>query len=284
MTRGVLKNDPSARSTPLVIKTQDVIVRYVRSRPGPPIQTTEDVDAIAIEGGAKDVIIDHSSFSWAVDENVQIAQSEAVTVQWSITSEALHNSVHEGGPHSMGLLASVTTDLTSIHHNLFAHNDWRNPKLNNSGDVVNNVIYNTGGLPDSWGGGPTTPVNVNAIGNTWIDGPSILHGRPYAFGFQGAGLYVEGNILPERPTDDLPEEFAADPGQRHLIASTVFESPHITATSALKAFDQVLAGAGASARLDCQGNFISNYDAIDQRIIDDVISGTGQIIDERTGR
>ena len=71
----VLTNDPSSRNTSLMIRTQDVIVRYIRSRPGPPSQTTEDVDALAIEGGAKDVIIDHSSFSWAVDENVQIEPS-----------------------------------------------------------------------------------------------------------------------------------------------------------------------------------------------------------------
>jgi len=273
-----LKNSPSSRHTPLSIETHDVIFRYIRSRPGPPSQLEGEGDAIAVEGGAKDVIIDHTSVSWAIDENVQIAQSEDVTYQWSITSEALDDSMHEKGPHSMGLIV-LSSDRTSIHHNLFANNNWRNPRLSSSANVINNVIYNTGGLPDKWSGGAASTISVNAIGNIWIDGPSTVYPKPYAFGFFGTGIYVEGNILPERPTDDLPEEFAVPEELRYLIVDTKFDSPDIITTSALEAYDQIIVGAGASAKLDCQGNFVSNYDAIDQRIINDVINGTGAVID-----
>ena len=49
----------------------------------------------------------------------------------------------------------------------------------------------------------------------------------------------------------------------------------IAIQSATDAYTSILADVGANARLDCQGNWVPNSDAVDQRVIADVKNGTG---------
>ena len=79
-------------------------------------------------------------------------------MQWSIVSEALDCSTHPDGCHSKGmLLGSEGGHSVSVHHNLFAHNEIRNPQASSAcgtpdepaqclTDVRGNVIYNWGKL------------------------------------------------------------------------------------------------------------------------------------------
>ena len=133
------------------VNTHDVVIRYLRSRPGD-ISGTE-VDGLSIGGASANVVIDHCSVSWSVDENLSPSGAiRDVTVQWSIISEGLNRSVHAKGAHGYGSLTRASGGLT-LHHNLWAHNASRNPRLGcNYGrppfprfDVRNNVIYNAGG-------------------------------------------------------------------------------------------------------------------------------------------
>lgn len=272
-----LKNASANRRTPLRIATHDVIIRYIRSRPGPSTEISSSLDALEIVAGYN-IIIDHSSFSWAVDENLSTyAEPHDITIQWSIISEGLYDSVHEEGPHSKGmLLGSEGSERISVHHNLFAHNDERNPRLlSGLVDIVNNVIYNPG-FDGGWGPSHITgypdKVPVNYVGNYYKSGVNSGTAEYYISTSDPAEIFVQGNITRLRPFDVIPEAIGVvRPSDWQWVVETRHPAPPITTTTADEAFDQVLQDAGVT----CPAR-----DAVDQRIIDDVINGTGQFVDD----
>ncbi|MEO6390933.1 MAG: pectinesterase family protein [Pyrinomonadaceae bacterium] len=77
--------------TSVVNNTQHVVIRYMRFRGG-------DIRCPAMQGDAlwvdnsKDVIIDHVSASWSIDESLSVTDSDRVTVQWSMITESLNLS------------------------------------------------------------------------------------------------------------------------------------------------------------------------------------------------
>jgi len=279
-----LKNHPSNTDTPLVVRTHDVIVRYIRSRPGPPEKASGDSNAIVVAG--KRVIIDHCSFSWAIDENSSTwYDAQDITYQWSIIAEGLYCSTHEKGCHSMGmLLGSEGSGNFSIHHNLFAHNHERNPYIKISGllDFVNNTIYNSWGTPavleDQYG-----KVTANFVNNYFKRGPNTSPGKfminASSLTGQGIEIFVSGNISPQRPSDELNERLAVNPDARQWIVLTRHNAPFITTTPAKDAYDQVLQQAGSTFGLDDLGKQFLRRDVVDDRILQEVAQRTGKIID-----
>jgi pectate lyase len=281
-----LKNSPKSAKTPLKIETHDVIVRYIRSRPGSNPNETGTLDAITISNESGDlynVIVDHSSFSWATDEvsNIYYAAHD-VTVQWSILAEGLDCATHiESGErqcHSMAMLlgSDGSRDL-SIHHNLFAHNRHRNPRIKTMGtvDVVNNVVYNSGS-GDGWrsptyvhGGRAVVPVNY--IANYFKPGPDSGSAEWFIDTKEVVRVYATGNIVPNE---------IIDPDSRDLLVDARHPAPPVTTTSASEAYDQVLEQAGASRGLNCDGTLYVSRDSADARIVKDVEQGTGRIIDD----
>jgi hypothetical protein len=278
-----LRNHPSNNDGPLAINTHDVIIRYIRSRAGPSLEESSNLDGLEIKGD--NIIIDHCSISWATDENIAI-YGRNITIQWSITSEGLYDSTHEKGPHSMGMAIRVSRDL-SAHHNLMAHNNARNPRIAPHGfgvvDVVNNVIYDGGGsvVSDDY-----ARVPVNYVGNYHLcAGASICAGKGHYISASdpigdGYEFFVLGNITGDRPGDDMDEALAVSSGNRRWIVPTRHDAPLVTTTSAFEAYDQVLANAGATIGLDSQENSCWRRDTVDERIVNDVINGTGSIIDD----
>ena len=131
------------------VLTHDVVIRYLRFRPGNGTTGKDSDDALAIVNpGVSNVVVDHCSFSWAVDENVNTYDGTTdITISNSIIAEGLNNSGHPRGAHSKGLLAGgVGAHNVSIHHNLFVSNVDRNPQVSgvSVADVRNNVVYNYG--------------------------------------------------------------------------------------------------------------------------------------------
>jgi pectate lyase len=283
-----LKNSPANADSPLVVKTHDVVIRYIRSRPGAPIEKSENGDAIEIHGpGGYNVIVDHCSFSWAIDEVASTwYDAHDVTIQWSIISEGLYCSQHVKGCHSMGLMVgSDGAKDISIHHNLLAHNHERNPLIQTSGlvDVVNNIIYNAWGTPilisDDHG-----KVTANLVGDYQIYGPSseldkYLVGVSINHGIEPE-IFVQGNISPQRQSDDQKQALVVKSDSRDWIVIDRFDAPEITTVSAPSAISLVLSYVGASIGLDDEGNAFWRQDQVDQRIINDVKNGTGKIIDD----
>ena len=274
-----LRNVPSNKSSPLEIYAHDVVIRYLRSRPGPPLGAGDNLDSIEILGErAYNIIIDHCSFSWGVDEVASVWwDAHDITLQWSIISEGLNCSVHPKGCHSTGLLlGSAGAYNISVHHNLLAHNYARNPLIKVSGlvDTVNNVIYNPKGTPvvlsDENG-----RVRVNLVGNYFKRGVDTDHDKYLAsveiLGGYGVEIFVLGNITPQRPSDDLDDALAIKPEDRAWSVPNWHAAPTVKTTSAQEAYEQVLDGAGATKPL---------RDAVDGRIVNDVRQGTGHIIND----
>jgi len=134
------------RGRPLRLRgANDVILRHLRVRPGPEFGLA--IDGIEVRGG-RNIIIDHCSVSWTVDEAMNTWHgARDLTVQWCVIAEPLNRSVHPKGAHGYG--ASWGGENVSYHHNLFAHATARTPSVAGQArertvlmDHRNSVIYN----------------------------------------------------------------------------------------------------------------------------------------------
>jgi pectate lyase len=271
----------------LEIMTHDVLIQHLRVRPGNEGPVDADVnDAIAILGkhgdveGAYNVVIDHVSASWGEDETISTWYgAHDITISWSIISEALDESRHRKVTHSAGLLIGDSSYHVSVHHNLLAHNDFRNPLVSEGGthDFVNNVIYDWGILA-----GEIVDVDsntfLNFIGNTFLPGPSTVEG-PYEILFDGGDprIFVADNYGPHRPDPSFDEWALVGLGYGEggtapttYRSMTPFASSPIAPDKASAALELVLAGAGAT---------LPERDAVDQRLVREVREGGGAIID-----
>jgi len=277
----------------LSIRTHDVIVRYLRCRPGDEMGIDKEggfeTDAISISEFSENVIIDHCSASWSIDETLSIHSREpgnpplSVTVQWCIISESLNDSYHPNGPHGYGSLIKFTGNA-SFHHNLYAHHSSRNPHVDTylggmTLDFRNNVIYNYGNPGNTM----FDPIDMNYIGNY------IKPGLDTKFTDIGFGLvaessmedsllgqnvrriYPEGNILEGKDYINQWDMFYKVYNRNKM--DKPFEVANITTELASDAFENVLMNAGAT---------LPNRDSVDFRIIADVRNGTGSIIDSQS--
>lgn len=177
---------------PLTINSDNVIIRFMRFRPG---NTQIDCDAL---GGSdrKNIIIDHCSTSWCSDECLSVYGMQNSTVQWCIAAQALRVTdakiAGEGGKFkSHGFGGNWGGHYASYHHNLIAHCESRVPRLgpryttlalnSNDGervDIRNNVFYNWGG--EGCYGGEAQQINI--VRNYYKPGPATdqsKSGRAY---------------------------------------------------------------------------------------------------------
>jgi uncharacterized repeat protein (TIGR01451 family) len=225
------------------------------------------------------------TISRATDEVTNLYyDAHELTVQWSIIAEGLDCSTHTEGRktqcHSMEMLIGHDGGHNySIHHNLFAHNRRRNPRIKTTGvvDVVNNVVYNSGTGSNSrsptYVHGEFGVVPVNYVANFFK--PGIDSGSADWFIDTNliTSVYIEGNSVPNLVMSPDPADQANLVSIRHAAAP-------VTTTSAAEAYEQVLADAGANMGLNCDGTTFWRRDSADSRVVDDVRDGTGSIIDE----
>ena len=151
------------------------IVRYIRFRPGDENEGEHDgLGAMDSEN----IIVDHCSVSWSVDECLSVYGSKNFTVQWCISSQSLNQSTHAKGNHGYG--GNWGGSGASYHHNLIAHHVSRTPRLgprpgtqtDERMDMRNNVIYNWTGNGCYGGEG----MNVNIVNNYYKPGPGTPSG------------------------------------------------------------------------------------------------------------
>ena len=256
------------------ITADHVIVRYLRMRLG----TAAGVEADALGARhCRHLMIDHCSISWATDENASFYNLADATIQWCIISEALNSSVHHKGKHGYGGIWGGRN--VTFHHNLFAHNNSRNPRFDHprlywendllyyrgTVEFVNNVVYNWGmkaiyGGEEGWFNvinnsfrpGPATRRNGEWLDISISETTSMIKGKFYIDGNEYDGTVVE---------DDRSES------ERFVTSVTINEQ------SAGEAYKAVLKHAGASHRRD----------AIDRRIIKEVRRGTATYKGSVTG-
>ncbi|WP_320019111.1 pectate lyase [Labilibaculum manganireducens] len=241
----------------LRVNADNVIIRYLRIRPGDALRVELD----AVTGRRhKDIIIDHCSMSWSTDEVCSMYDNENFTLQWCIVSESLDQSYHSKGEHGYGGIWGGMK--ATFHHNLLAHHISRNPRLQGSRwhknpaiermEMVNNVVYNWRSKCIYAG----EAGNYSIVANYFIPGPatkksaakSILEPySPYST-FCFHDNYLEGNDEVNKNNllgvmmvaDSIPFYFK---NKEMSISDYKMES-------AIEAYQHVLQNAGASYQRD----------------------------------
>jgi hypothetical protein len=285
-----------------LVDTHDVVIRYLRFRRG----NTDVFDRDDALGGNPigNIIVDHCSCSWGLDENLSMYRhiyergtngfgqklpTVNITLQWNISSEALNTYNHAFG-------ATWGGRNSSFHHNLFACNTGRNPSIGMSYDFnfVNNVLFNwrhrsvDGGdkgslyniINNYYKPGPVTgngPIKYRVLlpsATQSKQDPTPRFGKAYV-----AGNVVEGDEKVSRDNWAGGVQFADggskdDPttttneAVKNLVAQVrvekAFPMAPLSITSAQEAYDEVLKNAGAT---------LPHRDPVDERIINEVRTG-----------
>lgn len=172
---------------PVTINADNVIVRYLRFRVGN--EGGGEPDGLG-STDCKNVIVDHCSVSWSVDECCSIYGGENLTVQWCLISESLRTAGHAKGSHGYGAIFGGAK--ATYHHNLLAHHESRAPRLGPRPgtqereyvDMRNNVIYNWAGNGCYGGEG----MKVNIINNYYKPGPATPKNNPVGYRIAAIGV------------------------------------------------------------------------------------------------
>ena len=283
------------RNYPIVVSTHDVLIQHVRVRIGDQqpkfsdtldgirIQSAVRTDSVTLENtGTYNVVIDHCSISWGIDENLDIGRARDVTISNCIISEALASPLHPKGAHSMGILVSHSVRLAFLN-NLIAHCRERVPKIGGytQSVVCNNVIYNPvwsfAEIHNLWDR-PVLP-KASFIGNVAIPGPDTKPGARkgdqarYALVLHhmgpGAEIYVADNLCARfdgDPWSCVQIDKTAENANPRVVEPPVMCEP-LTIRPQEDVLEWVLQNAGAQPR-----------DSIDARIVNDVLNRTGTYI------
>jgi hypothetical protein len=285
------------RGAALRITTSDVLVQHIRVRTGDDTNgpDPDNRDSLKIEGTAakpvNNVVIDHCSFSWAIDETASTwGVHDNITFSNNIFAEPLNESLHpqyDGSgvmSHGYGVLfgPSANSSITMVG-NLMAHIVERNP-LSRAVELVmvNNVVYDRGHMDVDLQGQDGRISRNSIVGNVFLRGPSFSRDtRPifvrtsgtYAL-LPGSRVYVHDNSAPDSGStySQLVTLTGGD-----VIASLMTQTTapvwntglvaRPTANSAV--YSRVLSFAGARP---------TDRDSVDRRIVASVRTRTGQVI------
>lgn len=275
----------------ILLDTHDIIIRYMRFRRGATDVTRRD-DAL---GGnvIGNVIIDHCSVSWGLDENISLYRHQFqankkskleklpavnVTIQNTISSEGLDTYNHAFGSTIGGLNSTFV-------RNLWANNISRNPSIGMYGsfNFVNNVLFNWWNR--SLDGGDYRS-RFNIVNNYFKPGPITPEDKPIRYrilkpesGYKDpkafGRAYVAGNITEgsKQVTKNnwdggVQLEDEADGKEQYYLDLIKQEKPfpmaHITIMDAETAYEHVLNHVGATLPV---------RDAVDERVIKTVRTG-----------
>jgi hypothetical protein len=269
------------------INADNVIIRFIRFRLGNEVVGNE---SDAIWGRyKKNIILDHCSASWSIDECASFYSNENFTMQWCVIAESLNNSGHAKGAHGYGGLWGGKN--ASFHHNLIAHHNSRNPRFNGwkrSGlgytnpmdeervDFRNNVVYNWG---DNGSYGGEAAGKYNIVGNYLKYGPGTKSSIRYkvtqvdidassSYGQRFGTYYIQDNFVYGSPANTQNNwagvTYASGVNTTSCKTSVPFASYSIAQHTAETAFERVLDYAGASL----------SRDAVDARIVNETRNGT----------
>ena len=263
------------------ISASNVIVRFIRCRMGDETKTEDDAMQVMDHTDDKysNIIIDHCSISWSTDECASFYGMKDFTFSWNIVSESLRNSVHGKGSHGYGGIWGGNN--ATYHHNLLAHHDSRNPRIDHDYvstqkgpvTIANNVVYNWRGNT-CYGGESANSTGefrkYNFVGNYYKPGPVTPSNKrwlidpttscSYCTSAMGVStivpghFYMAGNIM-DGSSSVNTDNWTGTTASASLIPTIRSESPFADGTfmtlhSAADAFTKVLEGAGASFARD----------------------------------
>jgi len=287
------------------IAASNVIVRFIRCRMGDECKTEDDAIQVMSHDDDKysNIIIDHCSVSWCTDECASFYGMKDFTFSWNIVSESLRVSIHEKGTHGYGGIWGGNN--ASYHHNLLAHHDSRNPRLDHDYvstqkgpvSIVNNVVYNWRGNT-CYGGESANTTNTfrqyNFVGNYYKPGPATPSNHMWLIdpttscsnctSAMGVGtvvpghFYMTGNTLYGK-NSVTSDNWTGTTANSSVISEIREYEPFSTGAyavalqSADECFESVLGYAGASLRRD----------AIDERIANETRNGTATYKGSKSG-
>ena len=268
------------------VDTHDVVIRHIRVRPG-------DAGERKVSGWqpygmritASNVLIDHCSISWGVDDNTCVSgprppQSPTCKVTFSncIIAECLDYASHPVGREAFGTLIHDGCQEIAIIGNLYAHQERRNPlfQANTSGAIVNNVIYNPAQTAielisyewQTWMGSEFKPKNprVSIVGNALVYGPETPSNL--ALVAPRGDAYLEDNLIFD--PDDKPGPVVW--GNIVRLKEKPVWPEGLQALPAKHVIGYVMQHAGARPR---------DRDEVDKRIIRDFYQYKGGLIDSQ---
>ena len=295
---------------PIIVKnTHDVVIRFIRCRLGNGSlekDPTTDYDAISIND-SRNIMLDHCSASWSVDECVSCYGNENFTMQYCFITESLRDAGHVKGAHGYGGIWGGKN--ATFHHNLLAHHDSRNPRFDHDYvdtkhagpiDFVNNVVYNWGGNSAYGGEGSTNGKggrHINMVANYFKPGPSTSTSKsadkpvkvnerlvdPWTScsncidecggSVVAPTIYLTGNKMTSSATV-TGDNWLGSTRSKDIAGTDERWTEGLTMLqteqTADEAFETVLTKAGCSL----------SRDAVDNRIVNDVRNGSGSLIDK----
>jgi hypothetical protein len=251
----------------------------VRSNKDPVNPNNFTYDAISTQ--ATNSIIDHVTATWASDEGISATDAvNNTTVQYAIIGEGLN---YNG--HSYGSIINTQNSGAPIgyHHNLYAHNNSRNPRLGSEsgtgavGNFYNNVIYNwisrAGYSATNADTGVQELSRTNMVNNFYLRGAN--NGSTI---FLSAGdqtqIYQSGNLFDSNLDSDFNDGVAVT--WTHFTGTeTQLAAPLAVAGNYIDSATQ-----GRDRTLDYGGALWWDRNPIDTRIINSVRTRTGAIIND----
>jgi hypothetical protein len=273
------------------VNTHDVVIRYMRFRRGITDVGRRD-DAL---GGnpTGNILIDHCSCSWGLDENFSMYRhmfnpedgskdeklgTVNITVSNCISSESLDTWNHAFG-------STMGGENCMLVRNLWADNTGRNPSIGWDGtfNFINNIVFNwhhrsmDGGdytalfnvINNYFKPGPVTPKD-EAVGHRILkpeSGRSKLKYRVFG------RAYVNGNIVngfPDVTADNwnggvqVDEQKDAGEYKDLMKSDKPFLMPPVYVLPAQQAYDYVLNNVGAT---------LPRRDPVDKRVVEQVRTG-----------
>lgn len=283
------------------IRTHDVIVRHIRIRTGVSGQAPRsgwEADSLSTVG-AWNVIVDHCTLTWALDENLSASgprftgatpaewrrgTSHDITFSYNLLAEGIAHGSHPKGEHSKGSLIHDNATGILIWRNLYAHNYERSPLLKGGvhAAIVNNLIFNPGAqaihynLMDlEWGDHPHQLGELSAVGNV-LRGGFSTRGDVAFLTIGGVGdlrYHGRDNLAVDRQGRPLPMfgRYTTSPARIIQVARPVVWPTGLPVLPVSQVETHVLRNAGARPW---------DRDPHDVRVIFDVAEGRGEIIDD----
>jgi pectate lyase len=289
---GIQLRNHSGKTGPLIVKNAtDVVIRFLKVRPGRSDTPSPAIDAITVENGRR-VYLGNLSMGFATDEtfNVHVSNSIAsdITLADSILALSLDRAGHPKGRHSKGALICSEEGKVkqcgriTILRNLFAHHRDRNPDIKGTDlgpvEVINNVFYDPisqfGEFYDLLGN-----ARIAYVGNVALTGPSTISDPPEAVQVfdwnQNADvyLYTRDNMAGSAKGCRKHDVKVLDP-----VAAGSQVSPGWPLSAPVMPTDKVLKRvlARAGDRLP-DGR---HRDVLDARVVKDVLNCTGRVINQ----
>jgi len=263
------------RGAGLRIMTHDVLVQHLRirvgneaNRAGPAKGERDGIEILSNNQDCYNIVIDHCSASWAIDETMSVYVPNRdyscydITISNCIISEALMeghpNPDHKGDALLVGSTNGGIAERISFIKNVLAHNNARNPTTQASPFAfINNFVWDWGGkcvLLRSEG----RPNQSSLIGNTFIRSTQSANSPPIRLEntlLTGSAIYLEDNLAP-----GYSEIYVNESNRNYLTNEALELPPDMILMPSVAVEDVLLARCGARPfdRDDVDYRVISN--------------------------